>query len=238
MNLFNIFNRRKNREAKTSEMQNNNESYWKIVRHQFKKNKIAVYSLRVVFIFVFIALFADFIANEKPLVAKYQGSVYFPVLKEYAVDLGMSDWQKEFRNVSWKDLEYDWVVWPPVPYLPRNIDVMNTWVGPFDDQNVPSKRWKHWLGTDDLGHDVLAGMIHGTRIALLVGLVSMGIAALIGIFFGAIAGYYGDNRLKLSIASIVIYLVGFVLAMFYAFGTRSYILTDAIGTSFGSFMWE
>ncbi len=238
MNLFNIFNRRKNREAKTLEMQNNNESYWKIVRHQFKKNKIAVYSLRVVFIFVFIALFADFIANEKPLVAKYQGSVYFPVLKEYAVDLGMSDWQKEFRNVSWKDLEYDWVVWPPVPYLPRNIDVMNTWVGPFDDQNVPSKRWKHWLGTDDLGHDVLAGMIHGTRIALLVGLVSMGIAALIGIFFGAIAGYYGDNRLKLSIASIVIYLVGFVLAMFYAFGTRSYILTDAIGTSFGSFMWE
>lgn len=238
MNLFNIFNRRKNREAKTLEMQNNNEGYWKIVRHQFKKNKIAVYSLRVVFIFVFIALFADFIANEKPLVAKYQGSVYFPVLKEYAVDLGMSDWQKEFRNVSWKDLEYDWVVWPPVPYLPRNIDVMNTWVGPFDDQNVPSKRWKHWLGTDDLGHDVLAGMIHGTRIALLVGLVSMGIAALIGIFFGAIAGYYGDNRLKLSIASIVIYLVGFVLAMFYAFGTRSYILTDAIGTSFGSFMWE
>lgn len=238
MNLFNIFNRRKNREAKTLEMQNNNESYWKIVRHQFKKNKIAVYSLRVVFIFVFIALFADFIANEKPLVAKYQGSVYFPVLKEYAVDLGMSDWQKDFRNVSWKDLEYDWVVWPPVPYLPRNIDVSNTWVGPFDEQNVPSKRWKHWLGTDDLGHDVLAGMIHGTRIALLVGLVSMGIAALIGIFFGAIAGYYGDNRLKLSIASIVIYLVGFVLAMFYAFGTRSYILTDAIGTSFGSFMWE
>ena len=238
MNLFNIFNRRKNREAKTLEMQNNNESYWKIVRHQFKKNKIAVYSLRVVFIFVFIALFADFIANEKPLVAKYQGSVYFPVLKEYAVDLGMSDWQKEFRNVSWKDLKYDWVVWPPVPYLPRNIDVSNTWVGPFDEQNVPSKRWKHWLGTDDLGHDVLAGMIHGTRIALLVGLVSMGIAALIGIFFGAIAGYYGDNRLKLSIASIVIYLVGFVLAMFYAFGTRSYILTDAIGTSFGSFMWE
>lgn len=236
--LSNLFNRRQDREVETLILQNNNESYWKIVRHQFKKNKIAVYSLRVVFIFVFIALFADFIANEKPLVAKYQGSVYFPVLKEYAVDLGMSDWQKEFRNVSWKDLEYDWVVWPPVPYLPRNIDVMNTWVGPFDDQSVPSKRWKHWLGTDDLGHDVLAGMIHGTRIALLVGLVSMGIAALIGIFFGAIAGYYGDNRLKLSIASIVIYLVGFVLAMFYAFGTRSYILTDAIGTSFGSFMWE
>lgn len=183
MNLFNLFNRRKNREANTLILQNNNESYWKIVRQQFKKNKIAVYSLRVVFIFIFIALFADFIANEKPLVAKYNGNVYFPVMKEYAVDLGFSDWHDEFRNVSWRGLKYDWVVWPPVPYLPRNIDVSNTWVGPFDDQNVESTSWKHWLGTDDLGHDVLAGMIHGTRIALLVGLVSMGIAAIIGIFF-------------------------------------------------------
>ena len=237
-NLFNLFNRRKNREAETLNLQNNNESYWKIVRQQFKKNKIAVYSLRVVFIFVFIALFADFLANEKPLVAKYEGNIYFPVMKEYAVDLGISDWHDEFRNVSWRDLEYDWVVWPPVPYLPRNIDVANTWVGPFDEQNVESARWKHWLGTDDLGHDVLSGMIHGTRIALLVGLVSMGIAAIIGIFFGAVAGYYGDEKLKMSIISILLYVIGFALAVFFAFGTRSYALSDAIGTSFGSFMWE
>lgn len=238
MNLFNLFNRRKNREEKTLVLQNNNESYWKIVRQQFKKNKIAVYSLRVVFIFIFIALFADFIANEKPLVAKYNGSVYFPAMKEYAVDLGFSDWHDEFRNVSWRDLKYDWVVWPPVPYLPRNIDVANTWVGPFDEQNVESARWKHWLGTDDLGHDVLSGMIHGTRIALLVGLVSMGIAAIIGIFFGAVAGYYGDEKLKMSIISILLYVIGFALAVFYAFGTRSYALADAIGTSFSSFIWE
>lgn len=237
-NLFNLFNRRKKREAETLNLQNNSESYWKIVRQQFKKNKIAVYSLRVVFIFVFIALFADFLANEKPLVAKYEGNIYFPVMKEYAVDLGFSDWQNEFRNVSWRSLKYDWVVWPPVPYLPRNIDVSNTWADPRGEQNVESVRWRHWLGTDDLGHDVLSGMIHGTRIALLVGLVSMGIASMIGIFFGAVAGYYGDEKLKMSIITILLYLIGFMLAIFYAFGTRSYALADSIGTSFGSFLWE
>lgn len=217
---------------------NDNESYWAIVKKQFKKNKIAVWSLRIVFFFAIIALFADFLANEKPIVAKYNNNIYFPVLKEYAVDIGISDWQEEFINVSWKDLEYDWVVWPLTPYLPKNIDFFNTSVSPFGEQDVPSTRWKHWLGTDSLGHDVFAGMIHGTRTALLVGIVSMGIAALLGIFFGAIAGYYGDEKLKMNIPSLIIFVLGFILALFYGFGTRSYVLSDAIGSSFGSFIVE
>ncbi len=217
---------------------NEDESYWAIVRKQFRKNRIAVWSLRVVYFFVLIALLADFLANEKPIACKYEGNVYFPVFKEYAVDLGISDWQKDFLNVSWKDLEYEWAVWPLTPYLPKNIDFMNTSVGPFDEQDVESGKWKHWLGTDALGHDVLAGMIHGTRIALLVGIVSMGIAAIIGIFFGAIAGYYGDEKLKMSIGSLIVNIIGFIFAVFYGFGTRSYTLADAIGESFGSFMVE
>ncbi len=246
MGLLNIFTKRKASEQKISDMANDresftgneNESYWSIVKKQFKKNKIAVWSLRVVYLFVFIALLADFLANEKPIACKYQGEVYFPVFKEYAVDLGMAEWQKDFVNVSWKDLEYEWTIWPLTPYLPKNIDFMNTSVGPFDEQDVESSKWKHWLGTDALGHDVFAGMIHGTRIALLVGIVSMGIAAIIGIFFGAIAGYYGDDKLKMSISSLIIYIIGFVFACFYAFGTRSYTLSDAIGESFSSFSWE
>ncbi len=214
------------------------ESYWAIVRKQFRKNKIAVWSLRVVYFFVFIAFFADFLANEKPIVAKYNDNIYFPVLKEYAVDMGISTWQTEFVNVSWKDLKYDWVVWPLTPYLPKNIDFMNPSVSPFAEQSVPSLKWKHWFGTDGLGHDIFAGMIHGTRIALLVGIVSMGIAALIGIFFGAIAGYYGDDKLKMRITSVILYVFGFVFAVFYAFGARSYILSDAISTSFSSFAVE
>lgn len=215
-----------------------NESYWRIVQQQFKKNKIAVWSLRTVYLFVIIAIFADFLANEKPIVASYKGEIYFPIFKEYAVDLGLSDWNKEFVNVSWKELDYEWKILPLTPYLPKNIDFLNTSVSPFGEQQITSKKWKHWLGTDALGHDVLAGMIHGTRIALLVGIISMGIAALIGIFFGAIAGYYGDNQLKMSIASIFSYSIGFVIAIFYAFGARSYVLSDALGASFGSFAIE
>lgn len=245
MGFFNL-NRRKEKEDKALDLSNQresftgneNESYWAIVKKQFRKNKIAVWSLRVVYLFVIIALLADFLANEKPIAAKYKGEIYFPVFKEYAVDLGLSDWQKDFLNVSWKDLEYDWAVWPLTPYLPKNIDFLNTSVGPFDEQDVESTKWKHWLGTDALGHDVLAGMIHGTRIALLVGIVSMGIAAIIGIFFGAIAGYYGDEKLKMSIGSLIVNIIGFIFAMFYGFGTRSYTLSDAIGESFGSFMVE
>lgn len=215
------------------------ESYWQIVRKQFKKNTLAVWSFRIIVLFVVVALLADFLANEKPIMCNYQGTTYFPVLKEYAVDMGMSDWQEEFKNVTWKDLEYDWVVWPPVPYLPRNIDFLNSnSVGPFDKQDVKSKLWSHWLGTDELGRDVLAGMIHGTRTALLVGIVAMVIASFIGIILGALAGYFGDEHFKMPVGSIIMILIGIFFALFYAFGVRSYTLGDALAESFGGFMWE
>ncbi|MFN8300395.1 MAG: hypothetical protein U0T75_14940 [Chitinophagales bacterium] len=62
-------------------------------------------------------------------------------------------------------------------------------------------------GTDNLGRDVLAGMVHGARIAMLVGVISMSIALVIGVFFGALAGYFGDNRMKVSRARIILNLL-------------------------------
>jgi len=144
------------------------QSYWSYVKRQFKKNKRAVFSLIVIGILALIAIFADFIANEKPIVAKIEGKTYFPVLKSYAVGLGISSWPKELQNVRWSNLEYDFVIFPPIPYLPRNQDLRNAqFTGPFDDQRVKSKRWWHLLGTDEIGRDVASGMIHATRIAFL-----------------------------------------------------------------------
>lgn len=215
------------------------ESFWKGVRKQFMKNKLAVYSFRFILFLVFIAVFADFIANEKPLVAQYKGEIIFPVLKEYVVDLGLSEWSEDFQNKEWRRIPFDWAIFPPVPYLPKNIDFANAQsVGPFDEQRIESWRWRHWLGTDELGHDVLAGMIHGTRIALLVGLVSMSIAAFIGILLGSVAGYFGDTKLQMSRIRVILNLIVLPLAFFYAFGTRSYILQDAIGQSFISFLFQ
>lgn len=215
---------------------NSNESVWVRVRKQFVKNRLALAAFRIIIFISIIALFADFIANEKPLVAQKDGVVYFPVFKSYAVDLGLSSWPTQFQNVVWQKMEFEWAIYPPVPYLPKNLDENNIHsVSPFDVQNVKSIRWRHWFGTDELGRDVLSAMIHGTRIALLVGLVSMSIAALIGVCLGSMAGYYGDNRLRMTRGRALMNFVFILLALFYGFGSRSYILSDALTNSPGSF---
>lgn len=180
---------------------------------------------RFIGLLALIALLADFLAEEKPIVASYEGTTYFPVLRQYAVDLEFTGWPEPIRNAQWAELEYDWAVWPLVPYLPRNPDLKNAhYKGPFDVQNVPSIGWRHWLGTDRLGHDVLASLIHGTRIALLVGLVAMGIAALIGVLLGSLAGYFGDARLRLTRAQVICNVLGLFFGCFYAFAVRGYTL--------------
>jgi peptide/nickel transport system permease protein len=189
----------------------------------------------VVFFLAFVALFADFLANEKPLLCKYQGSVSSPVIKGYFVDMGAAKWPKKFQNAVWQDLDYEFVIWPLVPYLPTNLDYSNGYVGPFEKQVVKKPKWRHWLGTDQIGRDVMSGMIHGTRIAFLVGIISMSIATLIGIFLGSLAGFFGDNELKISIASLLFGFAAIVPAGFYGFTSRTYILADSFEKGF--FIW-
>ncbi len=215
------------------------QGYWAYVKRQFRKNKRAVFSLWVITFLALIALFADFIANEKPIMCKYKGETYFPILKQYAVSLGVSSWPKDLRNVNWSKLEYDSVIFPPIPYLPKNQDMKNAqFTGPFDNQRVKSKRWWHWLGTDDIGRDVLAGMIHATRIAFAVGLISMSISAFIGIIMGSLAGYFGDSGLRMSRIRFWLNILFFFIAIFYAFSARSYAISDALGTSIISFVGQ
>ncbi|MGP8217688.1 MAG: ABC transporter permease [Bacteroidia bacterium] len=215
------------------------QSYWMLVKKQFRKNSIAVLSFRLVCFLFAIAGLSDFIANEKPLACSYNNHLYFPVFKSIAVDMGLSKWPGELQNTEWKELNYDWALFPPIPYLPGNIDELNVHsVSPFGKQHVRSMHWRHWLGTDELGHDIAAVMIHGTGIALFVGIVSMSIAALIGLVLGLLAGYYGDDRLQMSRISILFNIVFFVLAVFYSFGLRSYALTDALADSFPEFLGQ
>ncbi len=110
--------------------------------------------------------------------------------------------------------------------------------GPFDDQEVKSPRRRHWLGTDELGHDILSAMIHGIRIALWVGLVSMSISAFIGILLGSLAGYFGDQRLKVSRIRLFLSIIFLYLGAFYGFASRSYLLSDALAISFGGFLGQ
>ncbi len=203
------------------------QRYWAIVRRQFRKNRLAVWSLRVLYVLIFIAIFGDFLANEKPIYCKIAGKTYFPVFKQYAVNLGLSQWEGNLVFANWRNLAYDAVIFPPIPYSYNTLDPKNPrFVGPFAEQNIESWRWRHWLGTDLVGRDVLAGMIAGTRIAMLVGVISMAIATVIGIFFGAIAGYFGDDRMQVSRIRLILNVIGFLLAIFYGFVVRSYQLSE------------
>ena len=223
-----LFDKKKQKEIADS-LQNNSsdQRYWTIVKRQFRKNRIAVWSLRILYVLLFIGIFSDFLANEKPIYCKIEGQHYFPVCKQYLVDLGWSGWDARFLNKNWKNQPYEAVVFPLIPYSATSIDLNNQYRSPFGPQQVESKRYWHWLGTDNLGRDVAAGMIRGTRIALMVGVISMAIASVIGIFFGAIAGYFGDERLNTSWTRVILNIVGFFLAIFYAFISRAFQLTES-----------
>ncbi len=215
------------------------QDYWSYVKRQFKKNKRAVISAYIVAVMALIAISADFLANEKPIVCTYKGNTYFPIFKEYAVDLGVAKWPKDLLNINWTDTKFDFAIRPVVPYSPTTQDFFNSgFVSPFAKQSVPSTRWRHWLGTEGIGRDILAGLIHGTRIAFTVGIVSMSIASLIGILLGSLAGFFGDNRIKISRASMLMGFIFLYFGWFYAFSSRSYTLSDAIGKSVVSFLGQ
>ena len=231
-----MFFKRKRQEdlAKALETSSGRHSqhYWSIVWRRFRKNKPALWSVRMLYVLLFIALFADFIANEKPLYCRFEGQTYFPVLKQYAVDLGWDRWEPRFFSLNWREQDYEAVIWAPITYSYYTLDSRNAlFKGPFDQQNVPARRHWHWLGTDEIGRDVAAGMVSGTRTAMLVGVIAMSIASLLGIFFGAIAGYFGDQRFRLTTVRLIANLVALLLGIFYGFIARSFALTES--ASFG-----
>ena len=227
----------KNKEGEALEIlgkQERDQSYWARVKRRYLKNRLAKWSLRVLIVIFLIALFSDFIANEKPLYCKIEGKTYFPVLKEYAVDIGWAKREAKFYQTPWQDHDYEKVIMPIIPYSHDTQDTKNIhFVSPFGNQDVPSNKYWHWLGTDQFGRDVLAGMIRGTRVAMLIGVLSMFIATLIGLFLGSLAGFFGDTRFRISRIRIGLNLIGIVLGYFYAFQARGY--TISVANEDGSF---
>ncbi|MBL9094849.1 MAG: ABC transporter permease [Planctomycetaceae bacterium] len=145
-----------------------------------------------------VALFAPAIAGTKPVICRYKGQYYFPCLGYFVRGWENPIFTKDrFRGVytdalKKKDPE-SWAVWPLVyqdPYRRVRAGEWESRAGNLTgDQGEPNRF--NLFGTNQFGVDVFAQMVHGTTIALLVGFVSMGIAATIGIVFGAAAGYLG-----------------------------------------------
>ena len=156
---------------------------WSDVWKRFKRNPIALAGFYVVCFLALIALFADFLANDKPYYLDYRGKTYFPIFRGYLVGVGIAHWPPELVNVDFKKLSGASAIFPPNPYRPSNINLL-------EPLEPPSSN--HWFGTDKLGRDVASGMIHGSRVSLSIGFVAVGIALIIGVVLGAVAGYFGS----------------------------------------------
>ena len=170
-----------------------------------------------IFLFLlFISVFQPFIANDKPIYCSVSGQQSFPVITEIGVQWGLWDAPKGFLMERWYGLDYERSIWPLVPYAPHTIDRYNTnFAHPFKKQQVSSLRFRHWLGTDQIGRDLFAGLISGVRTAMLIGVLSMFIASIIGITLGSIAGYFGDQELKAAPLSIFILVIALAGAIFW-----------------------
>jgi microcin C transport system permease protein len=156
----------------------------------FKANRRGYYSFIIFTALFLVTLFAEFIANDKPFLVKYDGAYYTPIFKMYTEKQfgGEFETEADYRDPEVKRLIEEkggWMVWPLIPYSYRTIKL---------DLPVPAPAppsWDNWLGTDDQGRDVLARVIYGFRISVLFGLILTAFSALVGVTLGAIQGFFG-----------------------------------------------
>src|SRR3990170_2567874 len=139
-----------------------NERRWQI----FKAHRRGYWSLRIFLVLFVLSLFAEFIANDKPLVLSYDGGLYFPVLVSYPeTDFGgFFETEADYTDPAVKELiaaRDGWTIWPLIPYSFETIvrDI------PVPAPAPPSV--KNWLGTDDQARDVTARIIYGFRLSVL-----------------------------------------------------------------------
>ena len=232
--------------ASKKKIDSDNFSFQKYAWNQFKKNKIALISLYLLGILVLVARFAPIIANNQPLYAVYKGEVIYPAFSDEKTTLEITDPKTgkveklQFDITDWRKLDFESVIYAPIPYSPGQLDKYNRSSSPSSKQFYKnnngeilelSSRFRHHLGTDLIGSDLFSGLIHGTRIALIVGLISMGIASFIGIILGAFAGFFGDRDLKMRRVKYYMTLIGLFFGLFYGFGHRKYAISDGFSQS-------
>jgi microcin C transport system permease protein len=158
---------------------------------RFKKNKRAVISLWLFSFMFIITLFSEFIANDKPILVRYDGEFYVPFLVAYSETEFGGDFATEadYKDPFVIELieEKGWIIWPLIPfhYSTINYDLPTPAPSPPDAVN--------WLGTDDNGRDVLARILYGFRISCLFGFILTAISTVVGVAAGAVQGFYGGK---------------------------------------------
>ena len=156
---------------------------------RFRQNRLGYFCFILFSLIFVLSLGANLIANEKPLLVKYQQALYFPVFKAYPETTfgGVFESEADYKDPVVQQLidDHGWAIWPVIRYAAQtpNLDLAVP---------VPSAPTaQNWLGTDDQGRDVFARILYALRVSLLFGFALTLLSAVIGIFVGAIQGYYG-----------------------------------------------
>jgi microcin C transport system permease protein len=155
----------------------------------FRANTRGVWAL-VIFLILFIgSLFAEFIANDRPILVAFDGHYYWPTYHDYPETTfgGTFTTAADYRDPVVRELiaAKGWAIWPPIPFSYNTV--ITDLPGP-----APSRPdGMNWLGTDDQARDVLARIIYGFRISVLFGLVLTVCSTVVGVIAGAVQGYFG-----------------------------------------------
>ena len=157
----------------------------------FSSNRRGYWSLWIFLILFFISLFAEGVANDKPLLVIFGERFIFPVFEtipetEFGGEFAT---ETEYRDEFVRDLieKKGKIYWSLIPY---SYDTINYNL-PSAAPSAPNS--ENWLGTDDQGRDVVARLIYGFRISVLFGLVLTILSSILGVAAGAVQGYFGGR---------------------------------------------
>jgi microcin C transport system permease protein len=159
---------------------------------RFKRNRLGYWSLVLFCILVVGSLFAEVLSNDRPLVVRYEGTTYFPMVKDYAETVfggdfdSTTDYLDPFirEQLSKGD---NWAIYAPNPYGPQTLN----YFAKLPNPSPPTL--DNWLGTDDRGRDLLAQLLYGFRVSVLFALALTVIGVLLGVITGAIQGFFGGK---------------------------------------------
>ena len=160
----------------------------------------AVYFLGVL---ILVGVLADIIANDRPIAVRDAGGWQFPALQRGSA-VGAP---AAYTTASV-------VVRAPIPFAARDLALSGSTYLPPLSRDAQGRR--HWLGTDRLGRDTAAGLVAGTRIAVIVGLGSLILALLVGLPLGGLAGFYGNGGVRVRNDTLLATVVGLVLGVGYS----------------------
>ncbi len=159
---------------------------------RFRRNRLGYWSLLAFCAMVLLSLGAELISNDRPLLVRYQGKLYMPVLQDYPETVFGGDFQTttDYLDPFIRDRlaqPGNWAIYAPNPYGPKTLNYFAKAPNP----SAPSP--DNWLGTDDRGRDLLAQLIYGFRVSVLFALALTVTGVLLGVLTGAIQGFFGGK---------------------------------------------